>query len=175
LATAALAAVMGFSGCGGSHPPSTPTTLPPPSCTQSTLDQAADPIGALYLIYYDFSVPESGRLDVTLDWTFSSSSMGFYLVPANTCTLEEFNRRTCQFVMRSEPSALKPRKLSLATVNPGNYRWIVANFASVDESYSLAVVLSKGVCAAHVGGGAPEASATGSGGAPAKAVGITNR
>jgi hypothetical protein len=52
---------------------------------------------------------------------------------------------------------------------------VVGNFASVQESFSLAIVLSKGGCPAH-GGGAPGASAVGgAAGAPPQAAGMTHR
>jgi hypothetical protein len=176
-AMAALGSLVALSGCGGGGGPTTiPTPAPTPTpCTQSMVEQDAETIDSFNLIYFDFPVPESGRLDVTLDWTFAASSMGFYLVPANTCTLEQFNSRSCTFVIRSEPSSGKPRKLSLPVVNAGNYRWVVGNFASVQESFSLAIVLSKGGCPAHAGG-APGASAVGgASGAPPQAAGMTGR
>ena len=159
---AALA--VGLQGCGGSEgpgscpagtsgvPPNCVTILPP--CTQTTVRQESGPLDSRTLVYDDFSVPDSGRLDVTLDWTFASSPMGFYLVPVNTCSLDEFNARSCSFIIRSEPSNAKPRKISQANFSAGNYRWIVANFAQVQESASLQIVLSKGSCPALAGAAA---------------------
>jgi hypothetical protein len=109
--------------------------------------------------YDDFSVPDSGRLDVTLDWTFASSRVGFYLVPANTCTtIEEFNARSCNFLVRSEPSPTKPRKISTPNFAAGNYRWMVAVFSDQDESVSFQIVLSKGTGCPAFAGGSPSAS-----------------
>ncbi len=115
--------------------------------------------GRRFLLYDDFSVPDSGRLDVTLDWTVAASPIGFYLVPANTCTLEEFNARSCTFVIRSEPSATKPKKISTPNFTAGNYRWIIGNFSTEQESVSLAIVLQKGTGCAPQGGGRPAAAA----------------
>jgi hypothetical protein len=139
----------GLAACGGdsSHGPD-PVPPTPTPCTQSTLDSDAESIDAKTLIYFDFSVPNNGRLDTTLDWTFTTSQMGFYVVPANTCTLAEFNSRSCTFLVRSEASTVKPKKVSTPNFTAGNYRWIVGNFASVTESYSLQVVLANGSCAA---------------------------
>jgi hypothetical protein len=106
----------------------------------------------------EFSVPRNGRLDVTMDWTIDASPMGFYLVPANTCTLEEFNARTCDFVIRSEPSAAKPRLISTPNFTAGNYGWIVTNFGEDQESVALEIVLSEGSCPA-LASGRPGASA----------------
>jgi hypothetical protein len=158
LATGLLAGVF---ACGGSSsgPTDTPTPQPTPTpCTQTNVYQDAGGISASSVVYDDFSVPDTGRLDVTLDWTLSSSQVGFYLVPANTCTtVTEFNNRTCNFLVRSEPGGAKPKKISTANFAAGNYRWLIANYASVDESVSFQIVLSKGSCAA-LSGVAPGAS-----------------
>ena len=135
----------GLPACGGGGsvtqpcPGGTTGTPPncvatPPPCTQTTVDQDSGALGPRTIVYNDFSVPDSGRLDITLDWTFATSRFGFYLVPANTCTLQEFNARSCNFVVRSEASTVKPRKISQENFTAGNYRWMVANFAEVDES-----------------------------------------
>jgi hypothetical protein len=102
-------------------------------------------------VFDDFSVSDSGRLDVTLDWTHTSSEIGFYLVPVNTCTADEFNARACNFLIQSEPSPTKPRTISKSNFNAGNYRWLIANFSSEKESVSLQIVLSKGDCPAIAG------------------------
>jgi hypothetical protein len=143
-------------GTTGSPPNCATPPPPPPPCTQTSLIQESGGIPGRTLVYHDFSVPESGRLDVTLDWTFATSQVGFYLVPANTCTLDEFNAASCNFLVRSEPSAVKPRKISTPNFTAGNYRWMIGNYSGEDESVSLQIVLSKGGCAAL--GSAPSAS-----------------
>jgi hypothetical protein len=157
LVSAALAASLAACGGGSSSPPTTPTPAPTPTpCTQTPIVQDSGQIPGQTLVYEDFSVPDSGRLDVTLDWTFATSEIGFYLVPANTCTTaDEFNAGTCNFLIRSETTT-KPRKISTPNFNAGNYRWMVANFSEADESASLLIVLSKGGCPAL--GGMPSAS-----------------
>jgi hypothetical protein len=117
-------------------------------CTQSAVYTSSGAVPSLVLIFDDFPVTESGRLDLTLEWTNASSLMGLYLVPAGTCTLDQFNQRTCNFLVRSDPPGPKPRKVSAANVAAGNYRFIVANFGNADESAALQVVLSKGTCPA---------------------------
>jgi len=152
------ALAMGLSACGGSDTPTAPPAPTPTPCTQEVLFQDNGSVPAGWLIYDDFSVPRPGRLDVTMDWTNAESPVGFYLVPANTCSLEEFNGRSCEFVIRSEPSSAKPRLISTPNFTQGNYRWIVANFSEEDESLALEIVLSEGACAA-LAGGRPSASA----------------
>jgi hypothetical protein len=158
---AAAALMLALGGCGSDSgtgvcpagqvgtPPncSTPTPTPPP-CTQTAVLTDSGTVRSLVLIFEDFPVTESGRLDMTLDWTNPSSPMGLYLVPAGTCTLDEFNQRACNFLVRSEPSPTKPRRVSAANLPAGNYRYLVANFSSADESAALQIVLSKGTCPA---------------------------
>jgi hypothetical protein len=112
--------------------------------------QGSDSWGASELGYNEFSVPDSGRLDITVDWTNASSKIGVYVVPTNTCTLDQFNARSCNFLVRSEPSNMKPRKISTPNFAAGNYRWLIASDSV--ESISLQIVLSKGSCAALTGG-----------------------
>jgi len=157
-ATAATIAVLG--ACGGDGNPTTvPQTCPagqvgtPPDCrtpcTQSKVYSDSGGIPGSFVMFDDFSVPDTGRLDVTLDWTNASSAVGFYLVPANTCnTIEDFNARNCNFLIQSEPSSMKPRKISTPNFSAGNYRWLIANFSEEQESVSLQIVLSKGDCPA---------------------------
>jgi hypothetical protein len=159
---AAGAVSMGLAACGGSDgggTPTTPTPAPTPTpCAQEVLFQDNGPIPASTLMFDDFSVPRPGRLDITVNWTFDDSRVGFYLVPANTCTLDEFNNRSCDFEIRAEPSGQKPRLIS-DSVTQGNYRWLLANFNDErQESVSLEIVLSEGSCPAHAGG-RPDASA----------------
>jgi hypothetical protein len=148
---AGCALVLSLEGCGGGDSPTAaPTPVPTPTptlCTQTNVVQEAGGIRGRTLVYDDFSVPDSGRLDVTLDWTNASSQVGFYLVPVNTCTLQEFNASTCTFLIRSE-TMVKPRKISTANFAAGNYRWIVGNYSEADESVSFQIVLSKGTCPA---------------------------
>ena len=158
LATAGALAALVACGGGSSGPTSTPTPVPTPTpCAQKVLDSGSGSLPSRTLAYYDFSVPETGRLDVTLDWTYSSNLIGVYVTPANTCTLDEFNARGCTFVLRSE-TTVKPRKVSVTGVAAGNYRWLFANFGSTDDSVSYQVVLSTGSCAPLAGAG-PGASA----------------
>jgi hypothetical protein len=166
---AAGALVLGLAACGGSdggpgHCPDGQTGVPPncvaimDPCSQTTVVQDSGSVPSLSVVYDDFSVPETGRLDVTMDWTDPASPVGFYLVPANTCTLDEFNARSCNFVVRSE-SFSKPRKISTANFAAGNYRWMVANFADADESVALQIVLSKGSGCPALATGGPAVSA----------------
>jgi hypothetical protein len=161
LAAAAVAVLLGAcGGCGGPGPcPAGTTGVPPncipiqvtPPCTQTVVESGGGPAKSKTLYYFDFSVPDSGRLDITVDWTSPSSTVGLFLVPVNTCTIDEFNARSCNFLVRSEFSTVKPRKISVPNFNAGNYRWLIGTSSSNDESISYQFVLSKGSCAALTG------------------------
>jgi hypothetical protein len=174
LAAAALALATG--ACGDNGPGRCPEgqTGTPPNCTPIIVEQPCTQTNVLqdgtavesgWLIYDEFSVPDTGRLDTTVDWTFASSEIGFYVVPAGTCnSIEEFNARSCNFVVRSEASTTKPRKISTPNFAAGNYRWMIGNFGDQDESASFQMVLSKGTGCGPMAGGAPSASGAGTDG-----------
>ncbi len=145
------ALVAGLPGCGGSSSPTAPpvTTPTPVPCTQTKVYGDVGFTPARTLIFDNFAVPNNGRLDITLDWTLATSPIGFYLVPVLTClTVEEFNARTCNFLVRSEPSAAKPKKISLPNFSAGNYTWIVANYSEDIEAANLLINLSTSTCPA---------------------------
>ncbi|MFN8095437.1 MAG: hypothetical protein U0599_25015 [Vicinamibacteria bacterium] len=156
-----VGALVALAACGGgsSGPTSTPTPVPTPTpCVQKVLDSGGGSLPSRYLVYYDFSVPETGRLDITVDWTYSTNGIAIYVVPTNTCTLDELNAHSCNFIVRSESGA-KPRKVSAPNVAAGNYRWMFGNYGATDESLSYQVVLSTGNCAPLAGEGPSAASA----------------
>jgi hypothetical protein len=134
--------------CGGS---STPTAVPTPAptptpCTQSVLVQVNGAIPATSLGRVAFSAATSGRLDITVDWTFATTPMGVYVVTAGSCPIDSFNAGTCTLLVRSETTA-KPRKVSAST-SAGNFELLVGNYSSQDESVSGQVVLSSSSCPA---------------------------
>ena len=133
-----------------------PTCIAVQACTRNIVHTNSGAVPARLVVLDQFSVPEGGRLDMTLDWTNASSVIGLYLVPADTCTrIEEFNARSCNFLVRSEPPGSKPRKVSTADFQAGNYRVLIANFSESDESAALQVVLSKGTGCPALAGAQP--------------------
>ena len=140
--------------CGGSSsPPTTPTTpttpTPAPPCTQtSVFGPASGSIPSKVVVVESFTTNAAGRVDVLVDWTFNASPIGVYVVQGS-CNLDQFNARTCNFLLRSEPPGAKPRKVSASNVAPGTYGLLIANFAEVEESVSTQVVLSSASCPAQ--------------------------
>jgi hypothetical protein len=154
--------VAALAGCGGSTPTggstTTTTTLPP--CNQSGIASNHGPVAASTVVLDPISVPSTGRLDITVDWTVAASHIGVYVVPANTCTtIEAFNARSCNFLVRSE-SGPKPRKVSTPNFSAGNYDLLLANFEDYQEAMAYQVILSTGSCPPFAGQ-APTASQAG--------------
>jgi hypothetical protein len=141
-----VAALFALSACSSSQPSqvtTTTTTLPP--CTQTVLFQGSGSVPPSFLDAEPFTVTTAGRLDVILDWTFASSPVGAYVVPAGQCNLTQFNNRSCTFILQSEPGG-KPKKVSVPSIAPGNYNLLIGNFASQDESVTTQVILSSTTC-----------------------------
>ncbi len=140
---AGLSIALSLPACGSS----TPTPLPTPTpCTQTPLLQVNGPVPSRGLGRVALPVASSGRLDITIDWTFATSPIAAYVVAAGSCPIESFNASACTFLARSETTA-KPRKFSV-NVSAGNYELLVVNFAAVDESISAQIVLSSSTCPA---------------------------
>jgi hypothetical protein len=76
------------------------------------------------------------------------------------CSLDQFNARTCTFLLKSEPSAVKPRVISASDVAPGTYTLVIVDYTALDESIATQVTLSNASCPA-VATIAPTASSVG--------------
>ena len=145
---AGLSLALLLPACGSSSPTPLPTPTP---CTQTPLLQITGAVPSHGLGRVAFPVSTSGRLDITLDWTFPSSAVGFYVVTASSCPIDSFNARACTFLASSETTA-KPRKFSV-NVNAGNYELLAAIYSDQDESISGQVVLSSSTCPAFASAG----------------------
>ncbi len=143
-------------GCGGGGTPSTPSTpQPTPTpCSQATVLSGQGQVPASTVDYEDFTTSATGRLDITLDWTFSSSMMAVVVVRAGACPFDQLKAGTCTFLVQAGgpgtgvSPGTKPIKISTANFAAGSYNLIIANASSQDESVALQVVLSQGACAA---------------------------
>ncbi len=154
---ATLAGLLG--GCGDHIVDPGPSPSPPaPPCTQAVVYQDQGKVPTSTVVELTFATTVTARLDVIVDWTHADSRVGVYVVPANSCTLAAFNARTCNFLIRSEPGA-KPRKVSAASVAPGTYDLLIANFAQRDESVSTQVISSTSTCPALAAASGPGADA----------------
>ena len=144
----ALALALMIPACGGGSSSSTPvtTTTTTVPCVQTVIRNDTGTIGARTFASIAFTFNATARLDVIADWTNATSPIGVY-VTSGSCTLDQFNARTCNFVIRSEPSTVKPRKVTAPNVAAGTYALSLANFADQDESVATQVISSSATCA----------------------------
>jgi len=138
--------------CGGGSSGTTPTTLPPtttvPPCTQTVIVSGSDSLPSKTLGRFQFTSIQAGRIDLLLDWTFSDSLVGVYLVTAGTCPIGSFNNNTCTFLTFAEGNSPKPLKASAHNAPAGSYEVLVANYASRQEALSLQGFLRSETCPA---------------------------
>jgi hypothetical protein len=142
-----LALALAIPACGGSSsttPVTTTTTTLP--CVQTVIRNDTGTFPARTFASITFTFNATARLDVIADWTNATSPIGVYVTQGG-CTLDQFNARSCNFLIRSEPSTVKPRKLTAPNVAPGSYSLSLANFAEQDESVATQVISSSASCA----------------------------
>lgn len=132
-----------LSACGSSSPaPTTPST----PCIQTTVLQGTGQLPANTADFETFTTTATGRVDITVDWTLSSTVMGL-AVAQNPCTFDQLKANSCSLLLNSM-SPPKPLKGSIPNVSPGAYVLIIGNTSSVQESISVQVVLNTGTCPA---------------------------
>ena len=159
-----MAAVL-LPGCSSdSNPPVTstpppPTTLPP--TTQTVVQSGSGSLPVLNLALIPFSISSTGRLDVTVDWTFASNDVDVYLV-RGACTFDQFINLGCNIIAFSESGTAKPERVSSSGATAGSYFVAIGNLGPTDESVAFQVVLTTGPGVSSVTG----ASAAG----PARAL-----
>jgi hypothetical protein len=69
-------------------------------------------------------------------------------VVSGPCSLEQWLTRSCQFLVRFEPSGAKPSRVSSdAVVEAGSYTLLLANYSGENESVTFQIVLARGDCA----------------------------
>ena len=142
-------------GCGGNDPDPLPSPSPTPTpCIQTTAFTDEGKVPANTAVYVRFSTAATGRLDITMDWTFPASVMAYVVVAADGCPFEALQAGTCTFLTQAGgPGSgigpgTKPIKQSTANFAAGNYDLILLNPNSEDESISIQAVVSQGPCAA---------------------------
>jgi hypothetical protein len=142
---AAGAALLPACGGGGSSSPTPPGTTP--DCLQTILFQGSGALGAGQGLLQPFTVTSTvpTRLDVIVDWSSPVSPIAVY-VAQGTCTGDQLNAGGCTLIARSEPSQVKPRRVTVSNIAPGNYALAVLNAGPLDEGIAAQVVVSSATC-----------------------------
>ncbi len=147
---AVVAAILAMTlwGCGSSSPTS-PTTAAAPTvepCTQTSLLGGAFAFPPNTADFETITTTTTGRVDLTLDWTLSSTPMALFVF-RGACSFDQFKANACTYLLQlSGPP--KPLKGSVPNLAPGTYGVIIGNPSSAQESVSIRVVLSSASCPA---------------------------
>lgn len=151
-AGAAILPACGGNGGGGSV--TGPSSLPtPPPIMQTVVAQGSASGLQLFNVYVapTFTTTRTGRLDVTVDWTFARNDVDAHLA-RGACEFIQFILGACEIVAFSESTTAKPERLTVPSAAAGVYTLLIPNFGPGRESISYQVVLT-------TGGGAASGSA----------------
>ncbi len=96
----------------------------PPGCTQTTLATATRSLTRDVLDSTPFTVTQSGRIDITVDWHNAEANVGAFVVQAGSCTAEHF-KRSSSFVAQSGND--KPHKMTV-NLTAGSYELLLDDF-----------------------------------------------
>ncbi len=128
LAVVGLGLLLPFAGCTGDDTPPYPVI-------------EVTPVASVHSIYasgkkeyfqtgeymaFPIQLTVAGRLDITVDWTFSSSWIYVYFGETR-CTYEELAKKTCPFLITSETRTPKPRILYTDKLAAGQYYLVLYN------------------------------------------------
>ena len=74
----------------------------------------------------DVVLTQRGKLDITVDWLYSSTWMYVYLGNVK-CDYAQLSGKTCPFMITSETKDPKPRVLYTENLEPGTYYLVLYN------------------------------------------------
>jgi hypothetical protein len=103
--------------------------------------------------WYGFPLPltQRGKLDITVDWTFSDTWMYVYLGKTN-CEYAQLTAKTCPFILSSETKDPKPRVLLTGIVEAETYYLYLYNLprdpregTGSDNTESVSIVVGETV------------------------------
>src|SRR5262245_41929853 len=168
-AIATMLVVAACGGDGGSSSPTTPssptpvTPVPapaPPSprlVQQGTMSLSAPQGESVYFALAAITDNASGRWEATVDWTDPANELWMW-VANGVCTAQQFARDDCpfeatcpcQFAVRSETAAPKPRVLTIPNAGGGTRTLVVVNLGPKEETATYRVTLTPGGSASSV-------------------------
>jgi hypothetical protein len=137
---ALAAAAVALAACGSGSSPqqaTPPTTTPGP--VQTVVASGSTSIRARGTVLVPFTIPSTGTLDITVDWTFAANEIDIYLA-VGSCTPQQWP--DCAWIAGSESRDFKPERLRLVAGAPGAYVLDIGNISSGAESVSYEVTLT---------------------------------
>jgi hypothetical protein len=149
---AALALMIGLPACGGGGgivdppPPTTPT--PAPTTTTVVFQAAFPPLDAGDAVAGDFSIPNGGQVRATMDWTFPTNSMVYFIFSGTTCTDFDTFFSTgaapgCTLLGQHITPGVKPGVIAFSVAAAQNARVLVVNLGPTGESGVVQVTLTR--------------------------------
>ena len=144
-----VCALAGLSGCGGSSGGSTaPTAVATPTPAPTPAPPVALLTGTFTLqngfvgFFRTVTVPSTGLLEMTVDWTLASNDLDIALV-RGACTVAMYEADTCDYVGFSVSETAKPEILRV-NVTAGTYTPMVDSYGPGDESGAVQIVFTAG-------------------------------
>ena len=137
-----LGLLVALASCNNSPstPSTTTTTTPPPVTT--VIYQNGGPVPAQSVGYIDFSIPSAGTVNATVDWTFATSQVGIALTTQACSDAQAAFLASCSQIGTPQFDNRKPKTVNGSAQGGGGRLWI-ANLATVDESMSAIVTLTR--------------------------------
>ena len=96
-----------------------------------------------YLVQ-SITMPQTGRLDVTVDWVLPTNIVSLTLAQA-PCSSVQFQEDKCNVLLNLFPPP-KPLVGSTYWLNAGNYDLLLGNFSPIEEIASTNVVFKTTGC-----------------------------
>jgi hypothetical protein len=118
----ALGGALFLPACDDEVAPPTPLPTAPPA-VRGVVFTSRDEFtnfqpGLLYFVPIPLGQP--GILDFTLDWTFPNTYM-LMAFGTQLCTFEDLDKGRCPFLLRTEGSTPKPRRVATSALSTGTY------------------------------------------------------
>jgi len=126
-----------MAGCSS---PAGPTTGP----CEETVFSGQSRIPANTFAVQSITMPQTGRLDVTMDWVLTTDIVSLVLAQA-PCSVEQFQDDECNVILNLFPPP-KPLVGSTYWLNAGNYDLLLGNFSPVEEIASTNIVFKTTGC-----------------------------
>ncbi len=142
----AIGAVAFAAACGSSSPstPSPPTTTATPAPVMTLVSQGtSSDLLKNYTHWQPFTTGSTGRIDVTVDWTYTTDAVKVLVATGNhTCYDGKYSDFSVCNVIASVSDSSKPKKLSLPGEPAGVYTLYVSNQGPDTEAIAWQVFVT---------------------------------